>query len=141
MYDHDAMKPKFSFVEITTISKVSSISVIKCERCSSNTIRDSTQFLGNLGIVFNRLPCTCRHKLSTSFAVMDGIETTVLLTSFDGLSLISSVAILSRLLLAVYISFLCSDREGRLCSLPVFRTSCSSISVDRLAFHPLLVHW
>ena len=64
----DAMEPKFFFVEITPISKVSSISVIKCEGCSFNTIKDSTRFVGSLGLVFNRLPRTCRHKLSTSFA-------------------------------------------------------------------------
>ena len=55
-------------------------------------------------VLFHRLPRTCRHKLSTSFAVMVVNEATVLQTSFDGLSLISSVAILSRLLLSVYIS-------------------------------------
>ena len=52
---------------------------------------------------------------------MDGNEATVSQTSFDGLSFISSVAILFRLLLAVYISFLCSDRGGHLCSLPVLQ--------------------
>ena len=106
MCDDDAMRPKFSFVEITPISKVSSISMIKCEGCSVRTIKDFTRFfffffffVFRLGLVFNRLPSTCRHKLSTSFAVMVGNEATVLQMSFDGLSFISSVAILFRLLL------------------------------------------
>ena len=78
----DAMKPKFSFVEITPISEVSSISVIKWD---------------------NRLPRTCRHKLSTSFAMMVGNDATVLQTNFDDLLFISAVAIIFRLLLSVYI--------------------------------------
>ena len=94
MCDDDAMKPKFSFIEITPISKVSSISAIKCEGRSFNTIKDSTRFFESLGLVFNRLSRTYGHKLSTSFAVMVGNNARVLQTSFDGLSLISSVAIL-----------------------------------------------
>ena len=67
MCDDDTMKPKFSFVEITPISKVSSISVIKCKGCSFTTIKDSTRFFLKFGPCFNRLPRTCRHKLSTLY--------------------------------------------------------------------------
>ena len=77
----------------------------------SKTLLD---FFGSLGLVFNGLPRTYRHKLSTSFAVMVGNEATVLQTSCDGLSLIASVANLFRLLLDVNIIFILVLRQERL---------------------------
>ena len=89
-----------------------------------NTIRDSTLFFWKFGACFSRLPRTCRHKLSASFAVVDDNEATILQTGSDSLSLESSVAFLLRLVFAVCISFSCLERKGWSCSLLGFKTSC-----------------
>ena len=135
------MKLKFSSVNNTPGSKFLSISVIKSTVCFL-TLSDTLLYLLDVWSWF-RLPLNCRHKLSTSsFAVVDDSEATILQTGSDCLSLGSSLKFCFSFETGTRCKhFFLVLRQGKLVMFATnFGTSCSSKCVDSLALHSVFVH-